>query len=518
LVNGIDSFDLASTDGEVQYQTPYGGTITITDQITGGAIGGWLEIQKEVIPKFKTELDVMARELIWAVNLQHSQGVGEEYFSMPVTGTNATDDSGLLSTLSFGNKIDYSKNVEMWIQDSSSLTPAYTNLEIDMGISTALISNWTGVSPDQDSATYEFTVINSGTVNADANFAITDGPGIGVIQTGTDVGTALDGAIAAQTLTISSAGGNQTTIEVADGGDAERSAASIAAALSNLDGITATAAKNTATIDITNILPPAVTSAHQYDRVSFTLFAGSRSEAVSFEVGATADTTRNNFLNALNTSILSLNGSTPDLSIDSSRLSTDNVITFTSRSGENIGIEHFDVLDLPIATLDNFQNLGVDTVITAGNFTNLSIGETLTFSITTAQGSATVNYVITDDTDQNSLALDLQNALAGAGLGAIGVTTLQVGDTVQITGDASAGFVDFQAVSVGPGSDEAFDLTPGAGTSPYPAYGDNTLLFNGIGDREQYAGDNAVSMTINGTDNVTIDLRRVDTTSQTAVA
>ncbi|MFH2065768.1 MAG: flagellar hook-associated protein FlgK [Pseudomonadota bacterium] len=517
LVNGVDSYALTSSGGEIQYQTPYGGMITITDQITGGSIGGWLVIQKEVIPKFKNELDVMAHELIWAVNLQHSQGVGEEYFSMPVTGTNATGESGLLSTLRYGNKIDYSKDFSMWIQDNSTLTPTYTNLEIDMGLSTAAISNWTGLNPDEDRFTYEFTVTGSGTVNANANFTITDGPGIGVIQTGPDVSTALNGAIAAQTLTISSAGGTRT-ISVADGGDAERSAASIAAALSSLDGVTATAAQNTATIDITNILPPAATSAHPYDKVSFTLFAGSRSEAVSFEVGATGDMTRNNFLNALNTSILTLNGSTPDLSIDASRLLSDNVITFTSRSGENIGIEHFDVLDLPIATLDNFQNLGVDTVITAGNFTNLSNGETLTFSITTAQGSATVNYVITDDTDQNSLALDLQNALAGAGLGAIGVTTLQVGAFVQITGDASAGFVDFQAVSVGSGSDEAFDLTPGAGTSPYPAYGDNTLLFNGIGDREQYAGDNAVSMTINGTDNVTIDLRRVDTTSQTAVA
>lgn len=517
LVNGIDSYALTSSGGEIQYQTPYGGTITITDKITGGSIGGWLVIQKEVIPKFKNELDVMAHELIWAVNLQHSQGVGEEYFSMPVTGTNATGESGLLSTLRFGDKIDYTKDFSMWIQDSSTLKPAYTKVEIDMGLSTAAISNWNGMIPDEDRFTYEFTVTGSGTVNADANFAITDGPGIGVVQTGPDVSTALNNAIAAQTLTISSAGGTRT-ISVADGGNAERSAASIAAALSNLDGITATAAKNTATIDITNILPPAATSAHQYDRVSFTLFAGSRSEAVSFEVGATADTTRNNFLNALNTSILSLNGSTPDLSIDSSRLLTDNVITLASKSGKNIGMENFDVLDLPIATLDNFQNLGVDTVITAGNFTNLSNGETLTFSITTAQGSATVNYVITDDTDQNTLALDLQNALAGAGLGAIGVTTLQVGATVRITGDASAGFVDFQAVSVGSGSDEAFDLTPEAGTNQYPAYGDNALLFNGTGDREQYAGDNAVSMTINGTDNITIDLRRVDTTSQAAVA
>jgi flagellar hook-associated protein FlgK len=517
LVNGIDSFDLTTSGGEVQYETSYGGTITITDRITGGSIGGWLTIQKEVIPKFQTELDVMARELIWAVNLQHSQGVGEEYFSMPVTGTNATDDSGLLSTLSFGNKIDYTKNFEMWIQDSSALTPTYTNLEVDMGISTASISNWTGLNPDQDSVTYDFTVINSGTVNADANFAITDGPGIGVIQTGTNVGTALNGAIAAQTLTISNAGGNQT-IRIADGGDAERSAASIAQALNNLTGITATAEKNTATIDITNILPPAVTSAHEYDTVRFTLYSGNDSEVVSFEVGATADTTRNNFLSALNTSILALNGATPDLSIDSSRLMSDNVIMFTSDSGDNIGIENFNVLDLPIATLDNFQNLGVDTVIAASNFTNLSNGETLTFSITTAQGSANVSYVITDDTNQTTLAADLQAALAGAGLGAIGVATLQVGATVQITGDASAGFVDFQAITTGSGTDESFDITPAAGTSQYPALGDNALLFNGTGDLEQYAGDNAVNMTVNGTDNITIDLRRVDTTSQSEVA
>lgn len=517
LVNGVDSFNLEGSEGEIYYQTPYGGAVAITDQITGGAIGGWLEILKEVVPKFKTELDGMAGEFIWAVNLQHSQGAGEEYFSIPVTGTNGTDQSGLLSTLSFGDKIDYTKDFKMWIQDSSTLTPSYEQVGIDMSLSTASISNWTGLNPDEDSYAYEFTVANSGTVNTNNNYAITDGTGIGIVQTGPDVATALDGSIAAQTLTISSPTNTQT-ITVADGGDAERSAASIAAALTGLDGVTATAANNTAYIDITNILPPAATSAHQYDTVQFDLVVGSNSEVVSFAVGATADTTRNNFLTALNTSVVNLNGSTADLTIDSSRLMSDNIIRFTSESGENIGIENFDVLDLPVATLDNFQNLGVNTVVTVDNFTNLSIGETLTFSITTAQGSATVSYVVTDDTNQTTLAADLQTALAGAGLAAIGVASLQVGNTVQITGDASAGFVDFQATSTGPGTDESFDITPAAGTSRYPAYGDNTLLFNGTNDLAQYAGDNAVNLTVNGTDAISIDLRRVDTTSQSAVA
>lgn len=517
LVNGVDAFSLESTEGEVKYQDPYGGTVVITDQVTGGAIGGWLEIQKEIIPKYKAELDNLSHELIWAVNYQHSQGVGEEYFSFPVAGTNGTDESGLLSTLSYGDRIDYTKDFKMWVQNGSDLPPTYHNIEIDMGISTAEISNWRGQNPEQASYGYEFTVTDGGTVNADANITITDGPGLGIVQAGVDVTTALDSAIAAQTLTVVNVMGNQSIL-VDDGGDAERSAASIAAALNSLRGVEAHASENTAFLDITNILPPAVTDAHPADEVSFTLTSGGNAENITFQVGATADTTRMNMLSAIETALVTMNSDVTDLVLDSSRLMTDNIIALTSIRGENIGIENFNVQDLPTATLDNFQNLGVDTAVTVSNFANLSNLETVDFTITTAQGSLTVNFAITDDTNQGTLALDFQNALTAAGLGAIGIASVQVGNTVQLTGNASAGFIDFQAVSTGTGTDESFDIAAGAGTSQYPALGDNTLTFDGTGDREQYAGNNTVTMTINGTDNITVDLRRVDTTDQTAVA
>ena len=136
----------------------------------------------------------------------------------------------------------------MWVQDTSTTTPSYYPIEFDMGISNAMISNWAGINPDEDLAKYVFTVTDSGSVNIDGNIALTDGPGLGVVWTGADVTTALNSAISAQIISVFGGFGTQT-ISVADaGGDAERSAASIAAALSALPGVTAHASENSATI------------------------------------------------------------------------------------------------------------------------------------------------------------------------------------------------------------------------------------------------------------------------------
>ncbi|MFZ5571702.1 MAG: flagellar hook-associated protein FlgK [Thermodesulfobacteriota bacterium] len=516
LVNGIDNYELSVISGQVNWEGSYGSTVDITGKITSGKLGGILEIRDEVVAKYRTELDMLASELIWAVNYQHSQGAGLAYYDIPLTGTYTTDASGLLDTLDYGSKIDYTKDFTMWIRDDATSQPAFDSSTVDMGISDAAVTGWTGAAPEASEFKYVFTVVDGGGVDVDGNVVMLDGPGLGVVRTGAGVLAALDNAIANQTISVFGGDPGTQTLTVRDGGDAERSAASIVAGLNNLDGVTARAFENTAVLDIGGLLPPAVSGADPNDLIRFTLHSAGRSADVAFRVGAFDYETRANFQESLNNAVAAINDFGQDLAVEY----TGNTAAITSRSGENIGIADFAVQDLAVAILDNFQNLGVNTVVNVSNFANFTNADTADFSITTARGSVTMTHTVTDDTNQTTLATDFENTLIanGAALNAIGVTWARVGGVVTITGDASAGYVDLAALTAGPGGNESFAIAAGGGTSAYPAAGDNTLVFDGSGDLEQYAGDNTVTFTVNATDNITVDLRRVDTTNAAAVA
>lgn len=145
LVHGNSSYDLAAggVNGDrVLWQGSGGTSLDITDHISKGVVGGSLDMRDEVLAKYKLELDGVAREFIWSVNQQHSQGVGLKLFDAAVTGTYATGASGLLATVAYGDKIDYTKDFKMWTYDSGSTSPVA--VDVDMGISTANVTDWGG--------------------------------------------------------------------------------------------------------------------------------------------------------------------------------------------------------------------------------------------------------------------------------------------------------------------------------------------------------------------------------------
>ena len=118
LVHGAGSYDLDLDANSVEWQGSGDATVDITDYITNGKLGGWLDIRDEVIAKYKLDLDTLAKEFIWAVNQQHSQGVGLEAFST-VTGTyQATDETAALdlSGLTYADKI-VDGGFRMWVYD-----------------------------------------------------------------------------------------------------------------------------------------------------------------------------------------------------------------------------------------------------------------------------------------------------------------------------------------------------------------------------------------------------------------
>lgn len=529
LVSGVDSYDLDSASGKVLYRNSYGATIDITEKIEGGAIGGWLQMKEEVLPKYLSDLDVLAGEFIWATNLAHSQGAGQVFFSEALTGSYAAHDSGLLSTLAYGDKIDYSGSFKMWVQDTSTTTPSFYPIEFSMGISDAAISNWTGVNAAEDTATYVFTVTDSGSVGGDGNAALADGPGLGVMQTGADVSTALSSAVSAQTLTVFSTSGAQT-ITVADaGGDAQRSAASIADALSAINGVTGHASRNSATIDIGNLFLPG-SNAHENDLVTFNLVSAGSSELVSFAIGPSDATTRTNFLDALNTTVSNINGSLSDLSVDSSQLAAQNLVTIASEGGENIGIENFDAGDMSTVTMDNFTNMSAFSAVdfdTAG-FANFNVGDTLTMNV---QGQTFNLTLIAGDT-ANAAALSAAftrefNAVGNAAaLAAANISVVDNAGSFSVTSSLETiPSITFSGGTGDTGNDATLAMLPGNIKTSQSSGGGaipGSFEFTGTGtDYASFSISNQIGFDITSgvdTETVTVDLTGVDTTDQSAVA
>ncbi|NVM21129.1 MAG: flagellar hook-associated protein FlgK [Desulfobacterales bacterium] len=157
---------LGGDDGKrILWHGSGGSKVDITDYITKGKLGGWIDMRDEVVAKYKLDLDALVKEFTWTVNRQHSRGVGLHLFSGDVTGTYKTDSSGLLSTLTYGQEIDYTKDFRMWIDDGSS-PKAVT---VDMGISGATLSNWAGPVAGAARYKYVFTVTTPGTVGPGAD-------------------------------------------------------------------------------------------------------------------------------------------------------------------------------------------------------------------------------------------------------------------------------------------------------------------------------------------------------------
>ena len=145
LVSKADSYQLTYEDGTIRWETSGGARADITDTITGGKMGGWLDMRDAIIPKYEADLNELAKTIIWEVNRIYSQGVGLKGFSQ-VTGSYAVTDSTASlesSGLDFADRIE-SGSFKFWVYDENgevvnlggpggelqvSIDPSSTNLE-----------------------------------------------------------------------------------------------------------------------------------------------------------------------------------------------------------------------------------------------------------------------------------------------------------------------------------------------------------------------------------------------------
>lgn len=480
LVNGVDSSNLATSNDRVMWQGSFGQQFDITDDISGGKLAGWLEIRDEVIPKYSSQIDELAREMIWAINYNNTQGVGLEYYSDSLTGTYKVDDGGWLTSYDFGDKIDFSKDLTIWTEDKSSAITEYNKATIDMGISTAALTNWDGTAPGGNQVRYKLTVLDGAQIG-DQVVTQTTGDRLAEIwstSSGT-AATALDNIMANQTLTIYGSESGTQKIRIQDaGGDAKRSAASIAEELNKIEGINAYASKTEAQLDILGI-----TNAQDGDTVKYTVYVDGITYDQSFVVDSNTGTLSVQFEDSLVAAVNSINTLNGDADLYSDSL------MFSSDKGATLGIQNLEVQDNAGITLDNFLN-----------FNNT---DTVTFKITTDGIPTTSKDIsidlasVTDTTNQslmmNAFYTELRTALAD---GPFTIERDALTDSITIrTTDGSN--ITLRDAGNDSGNDATFDITELAGTST-SGVGNTSLEFTAAAnDIETFNSDTTSGDTVN---------------------
>lgn len=402
------SCDLTMKEGSVYWTGNSGTRFDITDDISGGAIAGWLEVRDAVIPETEAEFSEFAISLIWSMNYQHSQGAGQTYFSGLLEGTYQAGESGTFASLFYGDEIDYAKDFSMMIQDASDTTSEYQLVNMDMALSTSELFNILGFG--EEDSTYEFTIIDEGTLGD--QIVVQSGASLmgGISFGATGFLDALNTALAQQTLTITN-GSDTQTLDISDrGSGAVRSAADIAESLSGIDGIDAYASSTSAYFDLSGI-----SSANDGDIVEFTLYVDGLPEDFSFTVDTSEGTLEEQFEDALKAAAQSINeaNQNTDLAVDG--------LSIESAAGATIGIYDFNVVDNAGITLSNFQNFDTDDAVT---FTLSTSGGT------TQSVDITVYLTDVDTSDSTEVAQAFHDAISGA---------LEDNDTIGVSLDDSTG-------------------------------------------------------------------------------
>ncbi|MCG8634215.1 MAG: flagellar hook-associated protein FlgK, partial [Desulfobacterales bacterium] len=457
LVSDHLSYPLEMKAGRVLWRGSSANVRDITDIISGGKLGGWLKVRDKALRETCAELDELASNLIWAMNYQHSQGAGAKYFSGPVAGNYSADGSGRLDSLKYGNRIDYSRDFLMVIKDASSYGIKYQKAGVDMGKSTAGISDINGNG--RPGSTYKLTVVDKGRVG-EQSVSETSGNLMGGVcadKSGT-IADALDKALPDQTLTVKGKNGTKI-IKIRDkGGNTGRSAGQIAKSLNDTDGVNAYASSTRAAFSLDGIQ-----QAQDGDIVRFSLYANGVEKTVSFTVDSKAGTLKKQFEQALGAAANEINKTfkNTDLKVDGTVIS--------SKSGATLGIQKFEVVDNAGVALDNFKNFNRDdkvfVTVTANSTPPVKIKVKVDLKDVDTSDSAKVGkafYEALSDQLKDKPFTVKRDATSGK--------------VILRTTDGSS--LDLSAASGDTGNDARISVTALGGST---AVGGNQLDFNGTG-------------------------------------
>lgn len=136
LVNRADTYHLGFDGTDIKWQNT---SSPVTDDISGGKLGGWLDLRDEIVPEYKSNLDELAKSIIWEFNSIHSQGVGLEGFTSLTGSYKATNTSETMGTadsgLDFYDKIK-NGSFKMWLYDSTGAMVGEATIPVNAGSTT----------------------------------------------------------------------------------------------------------------------------------------------------------------------------------------------------------------------------------------------------------------------------------------------------------------------------------------------------------------------------------------------
>lgn len=489
LVNGVETTELATTGTDIIWKGSSGQGQIITDKITSGRIGGLLEMRDEIIPKYKAEMNELSREMIWAINYQHSQGVGLEYFKSPVTGNYATDESGWLTSFEFGDKIDNSKDFTMWVEDKTNVNTQYSKINMDMGLSAARITNWQGVAPGGVQSIYKLTVVDDA-VLGDREVMESDGDGLAAVwgsAATSGVSTTLNRAIAQQTLTVYGGPSGTRVIDVKDiGAGAKRSAASIAAALSKVDGVTAYASETSASLQLVdNLGASLLPDTQDGDEVQYTLYVDGILQKQKFTRDASIGTLQEQFQTSLLAAVGSINQINEDKDLSASGL------TLTSSSGKTLGIQDFEVQDNAGIRMDTFANFDTGDKVTF-DIDSITVASPGTAAASTT--SVTVDLTGIDTTDTAKVSLAFSTALSTALNGRPFTVQHDPATNAVILRTTDGSAIRFRNGANDTGDDAVVDITELGGSVTTSGAADTVLRFDNASDPSDLVRYDAITL------------------------
>lgn len=119
LVDKSATYQLSIDGNDIKWEGSGDIEVTITDKISGGKLGGWLNMRDEILPKYEADLSALAQATIWEVNKIHSEGVGLDVFQPGQSLTGSYTTTTTLSALSFGGEINFSGGFNLWIGDAN---------------------------------------------------------------------------------------------------------------------------------------------------------------------------------------------------------------------------------------------------------------------------------------------------------------------------------------------------------------------------------------------------------------
>lgn len=145
---------------ELMYTMPVFSKGKVAIESDGGALGGQLALRDAIIPGYKNELDTLAAQMMWQMNILSSQGSGLAGYSEITASSKIADPAQSLSNLDYGftpvagtfQIIDGSFELKVFNTETGQEDVLLINITLDSDPETANTILYDSVNPDAENS------------------------------------------------------------------------------------------------------------------------------------------------------------------------------------------------------------------------------------------------------------------------------------------------------------------------------------------------------------------------------